>query len=119
MLTRIITLCLLCVPFVLFSPAQAQEGTHTVVMTTALGEIEVVLDAGRTPVTVSNFLRYMDAGQYNGGRFHRTVTMQNQPNNDVKIEVIQGAVNPKFRDNSDPSKSDTAQSPWYVPVIPD
>ena len=57
---------------------------HTVVMTTALGEIEVVLDAGRTPVTVSNFLRYMDAGQYNGGRFHRTVTMQNQPNNDVK-----------------------------------
>jgi len=104
MLTRIITLCLLCVPFVLFSPAQAQEGMHTVVMTTALGEIEVVLDAGRTPVTVSNFLRYMDAGQYNGGRFHRTVTMQNQPNNDVKIEVIQGAVNPKFRDNSDPSK---------------
>jgi len=102
MLTRIITLCLLCG---LFSSVQAQEGTHTVVMTTALGEIEVVLDAGRAPVTVSNFLRYMDAGQYNGGRFHRTVTMQNQPNNDVKIEVIQGAVNPKFRDNSDPSKN--------------
>lgn len=102
MLTRIITLCLLCG---LFSSVQAQEGTHTVVMTTALGEIEVVLDAGRAPVTVSNFLRYMDAGQYNGGRFHRTVTMQNQPNNDVKIEVIQGAVNPKFRDNSDPSNN--------------
>ena len=100
MLTRIITLCLLCG---LFSSVQAQEGTHTVVMTTTLGEIEVVLDAGRAPVTVSNFLCYMDAGQYNGGRFHRTVTMQNQPNNDVKIEVIQGAVNPKFRDNSDPS----------------
>ena len=98
MLTRIITLCLLCG---LFSSVQAQEGTHTVVMTTTLGEIEVVLDAGRAPVTVSNFLCYMDAGQYNGGRFHRTVNMQNQPNNDVKIEVIQGAVNPKFRDNSD------------------
>ncbi len=33
------------------------------------------------------------------------MTTQNQPNNDVKIEVIQGALNPKFRDNSDPSNN--------------
>ena len=108
MLTRIITLCsicLVCVSCGLFSLAQAQEGAHTVVMTTALGEIEVVLHAGYAPVTVSNFLRYVDEGQYNGGVFHRTVTMQNQPNNAVKIEVIQGAVNPKFRDESYPPKS--------------
>ena len=108
MLTRIITLFalgLLSVQSGLFSPAQAQEGAHTVVMTTTLGEIEVVLDAGHAPVTVSNFLRYVDEGQYNGGVFHRTVTMQNQPNNDVKIEVIQGAVNPRFRDESYPPKS--------------
>ena len=98
-------LAFLCVSCGLFSPAKAHDVTHTVVMTTALGEIEVVLDEGHAPVTVSNFLRYMDEGQYNGGLFHRTVTMENQPNNDIKIEVIQGAVNPKFRDESYPPKS--------------
>ncbi len=108
MLSRIIILSLLCILSAsrgLFSLVQAHEVTHTVVVTTSLGVIEVVLDEGHAPVTVSNFLRYVDEGQYNGGVFHRTVTMENQPNNDVKIEVIQGAVNPKFRDESYPPKS--------------
>ena len=33
--------------------------------------------------------RHVDAGAYTLGRFHRTVRMYNQPNNAVKIEVIQ------------------------------
>ena len=86
-------------------PAQAQETEITLEMTTEAGVIEIVLDPVRAPVTVSNFMRYVDAGQYNGGVFHRTVTMDNQPNNDVKIEVIQGAVNPDFRDDSYPPNS--------------
>jgi Cyclophilin type peptidyl-prolyl cis-trans isomerase/CLD len=36
----------------------------------------------------------VDAGQYNGGTFHRTVKMDNQPESPVKIEVIQAGVNP-------------------------
>ena len=86
-------------------PGQAQEREITLEMTTEAGVIEIVLDPVRAPVTVSNFMRYVDAGQYNGGVFHRTVTMDNQPNNDVKIEVIQGAVNPDFRDDSYPPNS--------------
>ena len=86
-------------------PAHAQEEGIAIEMTTEAGIIEVVLDPARAPVTVSNFMRYVDAGQYNGGVFHRTVTMDNQPNNDVKIEVIQGAVNPDFRDDSYPPNS--------------
>ena len=86
-------------------PTQAQEREITLEMTTEAGVIEIVLDPVRAPVTVSNFMRYVDAGQYNGGVFHRTVTMDNQPNNDVKIEVIQGAVNPDFRDDSYPPNS--------------
>ena len=31
------------------------------------------LDATRAPATVANFLKYVDAGFYNGGSFHRTV----------------------------------------------
>jgi peptidyl-prolyl cis-trans isomerase A (cyclophilin A) len=59
---------------------------------TTLGVIVVSLDEKRAPKTVANFLRYVDAGQYNGGRFHRTVKVapDNQPVNSVKIEVIQG-----------------------------
>jgi peptidyl-prolyl cis-trans isomerase A (cyclophilin A) len=65
-----------------------------VVINTELGEIEVELDAQRAPVTTRNFLRYVDAQMYDGGRFYRTVTTQpdNQPQNKVKIDVIQGGM---------------------------
>src|SRR4051794_4693690 len=58
------------------------------------GPIEIALDPARAPGTVANFLRYVDGGFYDGGRFHRTVKPDNQPDNDVRIEVIQGGVNP-------------------------
>jgi peptidyl-prolyl cis-trans isomerase A (cyclophilin A) len=64
-------------------------GQTKVCMATGLGEIEVQLESEKAPLTVANFLRYVDAGRYDGGRFHRTVKMDNQPNNNVKIEVIQ------------------------------
>ena len=61
---------------------------------TALGVFEVELDAKAAPHTVTNFLRYVQAGLYNDGEFHRTVTLANQPTNAVKIEVIQASANP-------------------------
>lgn len=63
---------------------------------TEAGTIEVALDAERAPSTVANFLRYVDAGRYDGGQFHRTVRTNpdNQPQSAVKIDVIQGGVNP-------------------------
>ena len=45
-------------------------------------------------MTVANFLRYVDSGHYEGGTFFRTVTLQNQPQNDVKIEVVQAGPHP-------------------------
>jgi len=76
-----------------------------VVILTDLGEIEVELDASKAPATVANFLRYVDAGHYDGGRFHRTVKPDNQPDNKVKIEVIQAGVNPsKAKDDFAPIK---------------
>jgi peptidyl-prolyl cis-trans isomerase A (cyclophilin A) len=65
-----------------------------VVITTQLGEIEVEVDAERAPLTSKNFLRYVDARMYDGGRFYRTVTTQpdNQPQNQAKIDVIQGGM---------------------------
>lgn len=81
----------------LAAPLHAQrpaKGIVPVRITTDLGTIDVDLDSAHAPVTVSNFLRYVDAGAYGNGRFHRTVTPNNQPRDSVRIEVIQGGANP-------------------------
>ena len=61
-----------------------------VLIETTMGEIKVEVYPDKAPITAGNFLRYVDAGLYDGTTFFRTVTMQNQPDNDVRIEVIQG-----------------------------
>ena len=68
-------------------PASAQ--LPRVRIHTALGDIVAEIDTISAPVTTANFLRYVDAGMYAGGSFHRTVKPDNQPGNAVKIEVIQ------------------------------
>ena len=65
-----------------------------VLIQTTLGDIEVELDAERAPITTKNFLRYALEGLYADGAFHRTVTLANQPDDTVKIEVIQASANP-------------------------
>jgi acyl-homoserine-lactone acylase len=64
---------------------------------TELGPVVVALDTKRAPATVANFLRYVDGGHYDGGRFHRTVRLRpdNQPASPVKIEVVQAGVAPE------------------------
>ncbi len=76
---------------VALSRAQAPgRGQVAIVIGTTMGEIRAVLDSAKAPVTVTNFLRYVDAGLFTNGAFHRTVTLENQPRDSVKIEVIQG-----------------------------
>lgn len=72
-----------------------EDGTIRVALETERGTIELEVDATHAPITAANFLRYVDEGFYDGGRFHRAVTMDNQPNNTVKIEVIQASINPE------------------------
>jgi peptidyl-prolyl cis-trans isomerase A (cyclophilin A) len=73
---------------------RAQPAPVTVRIVTPLGDILVELDGQHAPVTTANFLKYVDGDSYRAGRFHRTVTMDNQPKNLVKIEVIQGGIDP-------------------------
>jgi peptidyl-prolyl cis-trans isomerase A (cyclophilin A) len=65
---------------------------------TPLGEIEVQLAAQQAPQTVANFVRYVKAGAYTQGSFWRTVVIDpdNQPANDIKIEVIQATCRADF-----------------------
>lgn len=77
------------------APAQqASPGTVAVRIETSLGTILAEIDSVRAPISARNFLRYVDSSAYTGGRFHRTVTMDNQPRDTVRIEVIQGGANP-------------------------
>lgn len=59
---------------------------------TAKGVIEAELDSAKAPRTVANFLGYVDGGAYEQSRFHRTVRADNQPNDSVRIAVIQAGV---------------------------
>jgi peptidyl-prolyl cis-trans isomerase A (cyclophilin A) len=59
---------------------------------TSLGVIEADIDSARAPRTAANFLKYVDAGAYTDARFHRTVRADNQPNDSVRIAVIQASV---------------------------
>jgi peptidyl-prolyl cis-trans isomerase A (cyclophilin A) len=78
----------------LAAPSAAQSPVRVLVQT-ELGDIILEVDVKRAPNTAANFLRYVDQGHYDGGTFHRTVKMDNQPDSPVKIEVIQAGVNPE------------------------
>lgn len=67
----------------------AQENISCL-LKTGLGNITIELYPAKAPVTVANFLKYVDAHLYDSSSFFRAVTLNNQPNNAVKIEVIQG-----------------------------
>lgn len=63
-----------------------------VVIETNLGSIECELYPNKAPITASNFIRYVEEDRFKGATFYRTVTLDNQANNKVKIEVIQGGL---------------------------
>ena len=85
----ILFLCALRFPGV---PSGASDSVR-VVVETELGTFELEVDADRAPITATNFLRYVDGGHYDGGTFHRTVHEDNQPNDSIRIAVIQGSRN--------------------------
>ena len=65
---------------------------------TALGGLTVELDAVGAPITTANFLRYVLEGLYSDGEFFRTVTQANQPDDTIKIAVIQAGASPAVED---------------------
>ncbi|MDE2945243.1 MAG: peptidylprolyl isomerase [Gemmatimonadota bacterium] len=73
-----------------------------VVVETEMGAFELEVDVDRAPVTAANFLRYVDGGFYDGGIFFRTVHADNQPNDSIRIAVVQGGRNPDLEAESFP-----------------
>ena len=77
------------ITLVFITNAAAQKITRCLIKT-SLGNIAVELYPDKAPLTVANFLKYVDAHLYDSSSFFRAVRLDNQPNNPVKIEVIQG-----------------------------
>lgn len=86
---------LLLILSLFMATATTHADTIKVKLETTMGNIHFDLYADKAPITVANFLKYIDAGSFNGGSFYRVVHMQNQEQNDVKIEVIQGGISTK------------------------
>jgi cyclophilin family peptidyl-prolyl cis-trans isomerase len=56
------------------SAAEEQLDNPRVLMKTTDGDIVIELYAEKSPVTVANFLSYVDAGYYDGTVFHRVIS---------------------------------------------
>jgi len=91
------------------APAHPQRplrsGEVLVHLDTPHGEIDIAVDTEHAPLTSANFLKYVDAGMYDGGRFHRATRPDNYtpaPPNRPMMELIQGGINPARRAESLP-----------------
>jgi cyclophilin family peptidyl-prolyl cis-trans isomerase len=53
--------------------AVAADKKNTVIMETSMGTVKIELDAAKAPITVKNFLDYVDDKFYDGTIFHRVI----------------------------------------------
>ncbi|GAB7087699.1 peptidylprolyl isomerase [Marinifilum fragile] len=63
-----------------------------VTISTELGEIELEIFENKAPITAKHFMQNVDKNVFKDACFYRVVRLDNQPNNDIKIEVIQGGL---------------------------
>jgi peptidyl-prolyl cis-trans isomerase A (cyclophilin A) len=75
----------------------ATSGDVPVRIETALGNIDIIVDTTHAPVTAANFLKYVDAKLYDGGRFHRATRPDNyvpQLPDRPPFQIVQADINP-------------------------
>jgi len=87
--------------------AQAPNAGEVLVrIETTLGGIDIAVDTMRAPITAANFLKYVDGGFYDGGRFHRATRPDNYtptPPDRPAMEIIQAGINPEKRRDAFPA----------------
>lgn len=73
---------------------------------TPFGNIDLAIDLAHAPITSANFLKYVDAGLYDGGGFHRITRPDNYtpaPPNRPAMEIIQAQINQSKRGQGFPT----------------
>jgi peptidyl-prolyl cis-trans isomerase A (cyclophilin A) len=91
----------------LFVISFAQKATECAIQT-SMGTIRIELYPEQAPVTVTNFLKYVDAGLYDGTSFYRVCTHENEKERKVQIQVIQGGDVPENKQFA-PIRMETTQ----------
>lgn len=66
------------------------QNDNRYIVETEIGNIILEVYPEQAPVTVNNFKKYVERGVFEGASFYRVVRMDNQPNDSIRIEVIQG-----------------------------
>ena len=99
-------------------------------LTTNFGDITLELNAEKAPVTVANFLQYVESGFYDGVIFHRVIdgfmvqgggfdaSMKQKPTKDeIKNEANNGLANDKYTvAMARTSVPDSASSQFFINV---
>ena len=99
-------------------------------LTTNFGEITLELNAEKAPITVANFLQYVESGFYDGVIFHRVIdgfmvqgggfdaNMKQKPTkNEIKNEADNGLANDKYTvAMARTSVPDSASSQFFINV---
>ena len=78
----------------------AADNPH-VVINTSFGEIELELEAKKAPITVDNFLSYVDAERYDGTIFHRVIANFMIQGGGFDRHMQQKATNPAIKNEAD------------------
>lgn len=111
----------------LASPLWAADNPR-VLLNTSLGDIELELDAEKAPISVENFLGYIDEERYDGTIFHRVINdfmiqaggfdkyMQKVPTkNPIKNEADNGLVNERGTIAMARTQAvDSATMQWFI-----
>lgn len=63
---------------------------ETCTIETSEGFIVIELYPEKAPISVANFLKYVDEGHYTNSSFFRVTTHENEGKREIKIDVIQG-----------------------------
>lgn len=108
-----------------------EEASEIAVLETSMGVIEIELDREKAPVTVRNFVRYVENGFFEGTVFHRVIPgfmvqgggflpdgTQKETRDPIKLEAGNGLKNDKgtiaMARTSDP---DSATSQFFINLV--
>lgn len=73
------------------------QKTTKCIIKTSQGDILIELYPDKAPITVTNFLNYVDHQLYDGTTFFRVCTPENEKERKIKIQVIQGGEVPESK----------------------
>ncbi len=99
------------------SPAAKTSKNPVVIMETSMGNIKIELFQKEAPLSVKNFLSYVQSGFYDGTIFHRVIPGFMIQGGGFTADLKQKPTGPSIRNEADNGlKTSGEQSPWPAPL---